>query len=428
MQQTFGDGIATKGFWRRFRPLMMGMMLVCLAVAMGFGVIGYANAAYFPIRPRPYVVSLPTLQEMIFVWASGTPAVQQLAQQQCTQWHLDAAACAQISRDVRATWLAMIDRDPAALGRVGVRPNLGARQQILSQFTVQLTRIFSTRLPTFVQTTHTASVQIHDLAWQRQSLVKFGRPIPMGGYRLVWATAYLQTALPPGMTPTGSQYVALPDLYLSMVNTGNGANIPAIYQPYYLPSSGTHWTVTVSNAFKTGVAQNVLITDVGPWNEDDNWWDANGTSTTLPASCPVSAPLVASDATSNPLVNGICPAGHNTRRLYYYLLYQHNGLPFFQSSAYHPSGTFADGSAWPTTLNYFCAETAGAAINNDGITCAGNAPGTYNGNHGAWLRDGTNDAPVLNQASIDLSPAVDAALGWVYPSSGLVQVNVATLP
>ena len=428
MRQTSDDAMRFLGFWRRFRPVFMMILLLCLAVAMGFGLSSYTNAAFFPGGPRPYVVSLPTLQDMIFVWASGTPAVQQLAQQQCTQLHLDTTACAQISEDVRATWQDMIDRDPAALGRVDVWPNLVARQQILQQFTVQLMRIFPVRLATFVQSTHTAAMQIHDPAWQRQALVKFGRPIPIGGYRLVWATAYLQTALPPGMTPTGSQYAALPDLYLSMVNMGNGANIPAIYQPYYLPTSGARWTVTVNNAFKTGVAPNVLITDVGPWNEDDNWWDANGTSATLPATCPVSATQVASDATSNSLVNGICPNGHNERRLYYYLLYQHGGLPFFQRSAYHPSGTFADGTAWPTTLNYLCAETAAAAINNDGISCAGNAPGTYNGNHGAWLRDGTNDAPVLNQASIDLSPAVDAALGWVYPSSGLVQVNVATLP
>jgi hypothetical protein len=68
-----------------------------------------------------------------------------------------------------------------------------------------------------------------------------------------------------------------------------------------------------------------------------------------------------------------------------------------------------------------------AAANNDGIACY-RGPAGYNANHGGWLRGGTYDAPVLNQSSIDLSPAVDKTLGWVYPSSVLVQVNVSALP
>ncbi|MBA3824482.1 MAG: hypothetical protein H0X24_11390, partial [Ktedonobacterales bacterium] len=201
------------------------------------------------------------------------------------------------------------------------------------------------------------------------------------------------------------------------------------YQPYYwLGGRVAHWTVTVSTAAHTASAADVPITDVGPWNEDDNWWDANGTSGTPASGCPVAVALVRSDATHNPLVNGICPNGRNLRRLYYYLLYGHAGLPFFAAGAYAPSGTFADGTAWPAALPTLCAETVVASINPDGITCPGNLSGGYNGNHGAWLRDGTNDAPILNQASIDLSPAVDAALGWTYPSSGLVSVDVTRLP
>ena len=170
---------------------------------------------------------------------------------------------------------------------------------------------------------------------------------------------------------------------------------------------------------------NALVTDVGPWNEDDNWWDANGASAALPASCPI-ATAQGPGGTGNPLVDGICPNGRNLRRLYYYLLYQHGGLPFFQNASYAPSGTFRAGTAWPTALPNFCAETTAASINNDGMTCGG-ATG-YNGNNGAWLREANYDTPILNQASIDLSPAVDAALGWTYPSSGLVQVNVGRLP
>jgi len=170
----------------------------------------------------------------------------------------------------------------------------------------------------------------------------------------------------------------------------------------------------------------VLVTDVGPWNEDDNWWDANGTSATLPASCPVSSTLIAPDATTNPLVNGICPNGQNLRRIYYYLLYSHNGLPFFQPSGYSPTGNFTDGN-WPTAIAQGCSESTVASVNKDGITCGGGPIG-YNAHNGAWLRGGTYNKGITNQSSIDISPAVNKALGWTYPSSGLIQVNVSALP
>ena len=126
------------------------------------------------------------------------------------------------------------------------------------------------------------------------------------------------------------------------------------------------------------------------------------------------------------LVDGICPNGQNLRRIYYYLLYTHNGLPFFQPSGYSPSGNFTDGT-WPTALPLGCSESSLASLNNDGLTCGG-GPNGYNSHNGAWLREGTYDQGISNQSSIDLSPAVNKALGWVYPSSGLVQVNVSGLP
>ena len=221
--------------------------------------------------------------------------------------------------------------------------------------------------------------------------------------------------------------MAMPDAYLKYANWGNISNIPSIYQPYYAPNgTKTTWSVTISSPDGTKKISNVLITDVGPWNEDDNWWDANGTSSTLPSTCPVSPTLIAPDATSNPLVNGICPNGQNLRRIYYYLLYTHNGLPFFQPSGYSPSGNFTDGN-WPTALPRGCSESSVASVNNDGITCGG-GPAGYNAHNGGWLRNGTYDSGITNQSSIDLSPGVNKALGWTYPSSGLTQVNVSALP
>lgn len=248
---------------------------------------------------------------------------------------------------------------------------------------------------------------------------------------LVWGTSFTQNPLPGGLDPTLSPYAALPDAYLKYANWGQISNIPSIYQSYYAPTGTTaHWSVKIFDPRGTGAIANVPITDVGPWNEDDNWWDPNGTSTTLPASCPVASPPAFADATSNALVDGVCPtggAGGNLRRTYYYLLYQHNGLPFFQSAGYKSSGSFADGSAWPSALAQYCSEASAAATNSDGRTCY-SGTSRYNSTNGGWLRDGTYDSGITNQSSIDLSPAVNKALGWVYPSSGLVLVTISALP
>ena len=96
------------------------------------------------------------------------------------------------------------------------------------------------------------------------------------------------------------------------------------------------------------------------------------------------------------------------------------------ASFYSPSGNFTDGN-WPTALPRGCSESTLASVNKDGITCGG-GPNGYNAHNGGWLRRGTFDKGITNQSSIDLSPAVDKALGWTYPSSGLIQVNVSALP
>ncbi len=101
-------------------------------------------------------------------------------------------------------------------------------------------------------------------------------------------------------------------------------------------------------------------------------------------------------------------------------------IPFFQPSGYSPSGNFTDGK-WPTAVPQGCSEATVASVNSDGIACGGGPIG-YNANNGGWLRAGTFDKGITNQSSIDLSPAVNKALGWVYPSSGLINVNVSALP
>lgn len=409
--------------------LLIGLCFLLAVVGVVLGQRGTANAA-----PAGNTVSLAQFQQAILVWASGTPAVQEQAAGICQHETLSATHCSGISAAVRATWAAFIEQDPAAVGRPEATPHLTARYALLAALYRQLDTLTNGHIDRiFADTT-----AVYRVITQPSFIAQVGihmQPLSSTNLATVWATSFKQTSgLPSGYSAMRSDYVALPDAYLKYADLGLiGTNdIPAIYQPFYVPGGTTaHWTVTITTSKKA--VSSVLVTDVGPWNEDDNWWDANGTATTLAANCPVSSSLVAADATSNPLVDGICPnattsspTAVNLRRIYYYLLYQHYGLPFFQPAGYQPSGTFSNG-VYPTALSLDCAEAATAATTNDGIAC-GPGLSNYNGNAGGWLRNGTFDHPITNQSAIDLSPAIDRALGWSYPSSGLVTVDLSKLP
>src|SRR6266566_4061319 len=323
------------------------------------------------------------MQNLIFVWASGTASIQQKASHICQADNISANSCAEISADVRSAWLDVMQVDPASLGRIGVPANPIGRAQVYNILSGKLSALTHGKESLLLTQTQQTLQQLNASALQANKNLM---PTGTTSYT-VWATSFTQKSLPNGLKPRTSPYVALPDAYLKYANWGNISSIASIYQPYYAP---------------------------------------NGTSTTLPSSCPVSSTLIAPDATSNPLVNGICPNGQNLRRIYYYLLYTHNGLPFFKPSGYSPSGNFTDGK-WPTAVPQGCSESTVASVNNDRITCGGGPIG-YNANNGGWLRAGTFDKGITNQSSIDLSPAVNKALGWVYPSSGLIKVNVSGLP
>lgn len=402
------------------------ILTIALLSALIAGNNPFASPKTAGAHAVPESVSMSDMQALFFVWASGTPAVQEAAAQDCAQLSLSASQCASISRAIRSAWLDLAGRDPAAVGRPDAAPNLVGRAQTLDGLSSQLVAITGRHVAALLVVTEVTSAQISRPQWIREHVAN-AQALPAGA-ALVWATSYTQTSLPKGLNSRRSPYVALPDAYLKYANWGTLSDIPSIYLPYYAPTGGmAHWSVNIANASGSRSVSNVLVTDVGPWNEDDNWWDPNGTSATLPTSCPVSTTLVAPDATSNALVNGICPNGGNLRRIYYYLLYQHDGLPFFQPASYAPTGGFADGTAWPTALAQYCSEAAAASKNSDGITCF-SGTSRYNNSNGGWLRSNTYDAGITNQSSIDLSPAVDKSLGWVYPSSGLVQVTVSSLP
>ncbi|MDI3481615.1 MAG: hypothetical protein PWQ97_1270 [Tepidanaerobacteraceae bacterium] len=65
--------------------------------------------------------------------------------------------------------------------------------------------------------------------------------------------------------------VALPDKYIKFANIGWDDEIPDLRKPYY---SNPPYTVNVYYEETDESVLDVEVREVGPWNEDDNYWDA----------------------------------------------------------------------------------------------------------------------------------------------------------
>ena len=369
------------------------------------------------------------LQRLIFLYASGDAPIQQAALAAGHAAGLHDAETARVSAAVRAAWVALMSADPASLGRPGYAPNRAGQQRVLGGLRATLHAIAGSRYNALLATTQRTFAQVSSPGWlQSQGLTQQSQsgPPANGAFVLVWATSF---SIP--NPPRPGAYVALPDAYIKYANLGLNTAIPSFYRRYYLQVPGTRfgppYTVDIANAGGVVVARSVFIADVGPWNEDDNWWDPFEPTALIAPGCPVSSSLVSSQSLANAQVDSICPGPRNWRRVAYYLLYQHAGLPFFNPSGYRPTGSYRDATKWPAILPRNCPESAGASVNYDGSHC-GATIGGYNANNGAWLRDGTYQSPITNQSAIDLSPEVDQALGWTWPSSGSIKVNVGRLP
>lgn len=378
--------------------------------------------------PADWAINAAWFQRLIFLYASANAPIARAAAQAERTIGLTDVQALQITRAVRQAWVALMSADPASIGRPEVKPNPSAQRAVFAGLRTTLRHLIGDQYTAFLATTDTTYALTSSASWlQSAGLSNGGGSAASGASRAqIYTTVYATSFSISGDT---SAYVALPDAYLKYANLGQFSNIPALYQPYYLQGGTlpTPYTVDIVSLADALNAPRVLIKDVGPWNEDDNWWDPTNNSTALPASCPISSTLVSAHSLENAAVDGICPGLNNWRRVYYYLLYQHDALPFFQPGGYSPTGAYADASAWPPALPRSCPEASAASTNNDSVSCASSFP-NYNAHAGAWLRSGTYDNPVVNQAGIDLSPGVDAALGWTWPSSGFVGVNLSRLP
>src|SRR5260221_5359917 len=104
------------------------MLALALLAALLFGAHTRAGATPLPSAGQ-VSVSLADVHALIFVWASGTPAVQVVAQQTCAQMRLTTPQCAGVSAAARSGWLDLAARDPAGLGRVDALPNARGRPE-----------------------------------------------------------------------------------------------------------------------------------------------------------------------------------------------------------------------------------------------------------------------------------------------------------
>lgn len=77
----------------------------------------------------------------------------------------------------------------------------------------------------------------------------------------VWATQYSPDT-------SGAVEVALPDKYVKFANLG--WEIPSAFKNLY---DNPPYTVNVFNPENSKTLNNVEVNDVGPWNENDNYWD-----------------------------------------------------------------------------------------------------------------------------------------------------------
>src|SRR6266702_6003900 len=226
--------------------------------------ITLSTAALADRQQSARVLEPVDMQNLFFVWASGTTSIQQQALQICQTDNISPASCAEISADVRDAWLDLMQVDPASLGRIGVQENPSGRAQVYSVLAAKLSSLTQGQESLLLaQTQQTLQRLNASLLHARDNLMSAGTT----SYT-VWATSFTQHSLPDGLKPKTSPYVALPDAYLKYANWGHISSIPSIYQPYYAPKgTKTNWSVTLSLPNGTKKIANVLVTDVGPWNE-----------------------------------------------------------------------------------------------------------------------------------------------------------------
>src|SRR6266852_5238988 len=215
---------AGRGDMRRFMKLAENWFsFVKYAAALGATItlcvsvlITLPAAALAAPQQRSGTLGPADMQELIFVWASGTASIQQQALLICQADTISPASCAAISADVRSAWLDLMQVDPASLGRIGVQGNPAGGALVYNALAGKLSLLTQGKESVLLaQTQQTLQKLNASLQQVNTHLISAGTTL-----YTVWATSFTQNSLPDGLNPKRSPYVALPDAYLKYANWG----------------------------------------------------------------------------------------------------------------------------------------------------------------------------------------------------------------
>src|SRR6266487_6284346 len=174
------------------------------AAAIGATIILFVSSlitlstAAFATTPQSVRALEPVdMQNLIFVWASGTASTQQKALQICRTDTISAASCADISVDVRSAWLDLMQVDPASLGRIGVKENPAGRAQVYNVLAGKLSSLTQGKESLLLAQTQQILQQLNASLQEAKNHL-----LPAGTTSYtVWATSFTQKSLPNGLRP-----------------------------------------------------------------------------------------------------------------------------------------------------------------------------------------------------------------------------------
>src|SRR5947209_7169821 len=135
------------------------------------------------------------MQNLIFVWASGTTSIQQKALHICQADTISPDRCAAISAEVRSAWLDLMQVDPASLGRIGVQENPAGRAQVYNILAGKLSSLTQGKEALLLAQTQQALQQVN-ASFQRAK--NHLLPASMTSYT-VWAISFTQRSLLHGL-------------------------------------------------------------------------------------------------------------------------------------------------------------------------------------------------------------------------------------
>src|SRR5438067_387211 len=124
-----------------FSSVKSSAAIVVAIILIICSLITLSTAALAATQQSTRALEQVDMQNLIFVWASGTASIQQKASHICQADNISASSCVEISADIRSAWLDLMQVDPASLGRIGVPANPIVRAQVYNVLSGKLSSL-----------------------------------------------------------------------------------------------------------------------------------------------------------------------------------------------------------------------------------------------------------------------------------------------